>query len=350
MAFCDWFSGFINYDMPDLHDGRIIRLDRSGVVEYELANPLSVTGSYDDKIIVKSCVVPARRESSLVQIDSTYRVYISGNPTKFLQGHNVYGHFDMIGVIRDFIKAVLLKLEIDIFTINRILNDSIRVTRLDITQNYLMQSASDVTNWLRFSSQYMTGKNQKVDNDKTLYVGKTSRRVTIKVYNKAAEMLKHKGTFNLSEESFINLHTLASYLIRFEVTLRGMKLEDLRMNELKKIENAMLKREYSRAIEKMNLPENLQLIKNDINELSPKYVGIYHQWLAGLDLKSIMSKTNYYRYRKFFLDRFNLDLSMPPRDVTYSTIIPLWRVISVENEWNPSDDMNDFYSPILKSI
>lgn len=347
MAFCDWFSGFINYDMPDLHDGRVIRLDSSGIVEYELLTPLSVTGSYDDKVIVKSCPVPAGREWSLLQSESQYRVYISGNPTKFLQGHNVYGHTDMVAVINDFIKAVLQLLNVDIFTIRAILKEPVRITRLDITQNYFMDSPADVKNWLRAAAQFMTGKNQKVDNDKTLYVGKSSRRVTIKVYEKAAEMIKHKKTFNLPEETFLKLHEVASCLIRFEVTLRGMKLEDLRMNALHKVDNAMFKREYYHAIEKMNLPENLEIIKDAVFDLPHKYAGVYHLWLGGLDIRQTMPERTYYRYRKFFLDRFNLDLSMPPRDISYSSVIPLYRVISLEREWNPSEDDEHLYNPML---
>lgn len=345
MAFCDWFSGFVNYDFPDWHDGRVIQIRASGEIDYETLKPMQVKGSYDDNIIVKSCPIPAGPEWSLSQTDSNWRVYISGNPTKFLQGHNVYGHVDMIGVIRDFIKLVLEKLELDIFTINRIMKDSIQVTRLDITQGYLMDSNKAVIDWLRSCSQYMTGKNQTVDSGSTLYVGKHSRRVSIKVYNKAVEMLAHRKTFNLSDETFDKLHGIASCLLRFEVTLRGMKLNDLGLNFLGKATNEMYERDYHRAIEKMNLPENLELIKNDVHLLPSKYVGIYHLWLSGADIKEAMSRAQYYRYRKFFLDKFNLDLSMPPRDISYTSIIPLWQVIRVGAEYNPAEDDENLYIP-----
>jgi len=350
MPFCDWFSGFINYDLPDYHDGRIIQIRPSGEIDYEVLKPMQVSGSYDDKITVKSCPVPAGPEWSLCSdTETTWRVYISGNPTKFLQGHNVYGHGDMIAIIYDFIRLVLEKLNIDIFTINRIMKDPIQITRIDITQGYTMSSNKEVTDWLRGASQYMTGKNQKVSNDSTLYVGKNSRRVAIKVYNKASEMVAHRKNFNLSDDAFERLYGIASRLLRFEVTLRGMKLGDLGIKYLSKVTNDMFNREFHHAIEKMNLPDNLELIKNDVHQLPPKYAGVYHVWLSGTDLRESMSRAQYYRYRKFFLDKFNLDLSMPPRDISYSTIIPLWRVICPGAEYNPCEDDENLYIPKHRS-
>lgn len=350
MPFCDWFSGFVNLDLPDFHDGRIIQIHASGEIDFEVMRPLAVSGSYDDKVIVKSCPVPPAPDWSIFKNVSDWRVYISGNPTKFLQGHNVYGHSDMLGVIRDFIKIVLQKIDVDEFTIARVLRDPIKITRIDITQNYLMKSPSDVSGWLRAASQYMTGKNQKVDNEKTLYVGKNSRRVSVKIYEKAVEMHKHRRTFRLPPETFTRLHDIASKLLRFEVTLRGMKLDDLGCNYLQKVTNSMFEKEYHHTIRKMNLPDNLKVVQSRVDNLPPAYVGVYHKWLNNVDLKSQLSRTAYYRYRKFFLETFSIDLSMPPRDVTYEEIIPLWRVISVDTEYNPSLDDENLYIPILKSV
>lgn len=347
MAFCDWFSGFINLDLDYLHDGRIIQVRPTGEIDYETLKPLPVTGSYDDKVIVKSCPVPASPEWSMIKQDDTlWRVYISGNPTKFLQGHNVYGHQDMTGVIRDFIKSVLEKIDIDEFTIARVLRDPIKITRVDITQSYIMDTPKDVSDWLRASSQFLTGKNQKVDADKTLYVGKNSRRCSIKVYEKSAEMLKHKGTFNLSEAAFEALYKTASQLLRFEVTLRGMKLEDLGMHYIQKVDNKMFEDQFSIQLEKMNLPENIDLVENELNDLPSRYVGIYSLWKDGVDIKQKMSLATYKRYRKFFLDGYNLDLSMPPRDISKTNVIPLWRVIAVERVFNPAADDQYLYTPL----
>jgi len=350
MPFCDWFSGFINYDRADLHDGHIITTTANGEIELDKFRPLAVKGSYDDKIIIKSCLIPAPPEWSLVSSDSIYRVYISGNPTKFFQGHNVYGHSDMLGVIRDFIKIVLQKIEVDELSIKRILNDKIRITRIDVTNSYVMDSANDVKSWLRAASQYMTGKNQKVDNEKTLYVGKNSRRVAIKVYDKATEMMMHRKTFNLDDVTFCKLHNIASNLLRFEVTLRGMKLDDLGLNDLLKVSNEMFEKEFGNQLEKMNLPENIELVENVINDLPLKYAGIYQKWQNGLIIKDTMSLSSFKRYRKYFLDNFNLDISMPPRDISHTNIIPLWRVIQPGAAYVPSFDDENLYAPIMKSF
>jgi II/X family phage/plasmid replication protein len=355
MPFCDWFSGFVNLDMPQFHNGWFCEVTRSKVLAYQTSKPLIVEGSYSDKVLVKSvkqtfCPTGGASQKyldSLVGKDtSSYRVYISGNPTKFLQGHNVYGHSDICSIIMDFLYQVLKVLEVDEFTIRRVLNrEPIFITRLDITSSYIMDSAADVGGWLRAASQYMTGKNQKVDNEKTLYVGKHSRRVSIKVYEKASEMVAHRKTFNLSDEIFDRLHLVASKLLRFEVTLRGMKLKDLRFDLLHDLTNDKLEREFQTVISKMNLPENIELVENAVHELPLRYSGVYLRWQDGVILRDTMSKAQYYRYRKFFLERFNLDLSMPPRDISHTNVVPLWRVICPGAEYNPSEDDELLYKP-----
>lgn len=350
MAFCDWFSGFINLNVPQFHNGWFCEVTREKVLAYKTSKPLLVEGSYSDKVLVKSCAVEFQSGSRLSYDDNEqkYRVYISGNPTKFLQGHNVFGHTDIVAVIYDFLKVVLIRLDVDLFTINRVLKDEIFITRLDITSSYILDTPSDVKCWLRAAAQYMTGKNQKVDNDKTLYIGKHSRRVSIKVYEKASEMIAHRKTFTLSDDIFDRLHEIASRLLRFEVTLRGMKLKDLFLDTMSNVTNEKLVQEFKTVISKMNLPENIELVENVINDLPLRYVGVYSMWQDGVDLRNQMPDRSYRRYRRFFLQNFNLDLSMPPRDISHTNIIPLWRVISVGSEYNPAFDDDQLYTPVFK--
>lgn len=352
MPFSDWFSGFVNLDLECLHDGRIIQIKSDGEIDFETLRPLAVTGSYDDTVIVKSCpVIPGPEWSVCKPSEALWRVYISGNPTKYFQGHNVYGHPDMIGVIYDFIRSVLQKINIDEFTIARVLRDPVKVTRLDITQNYLLNSPRDVTDWLRAASQYMTGKNQKISAEKTIYVGKNSRRVSIKMYEKSSEMLKHRKNFNLSDSAFDILHSISSRLLRIEITLRGMKLEDIGYHYLSRINNQMLDDQYNLQLAKINLPDNFEVLEDQINNLPPQYVAAYTYWQNGLDLKTKYPKRTYYRYRKFFLESFSIDIAMPPRDIPKETnVIPLWRYISAgDRVFEPGQDDEYLYVPLHKS-
>lgn len=354
MPFCDWVSGFINLDMPQFHNGWFCEVTPSKIIAYKTTKPMAVEGSFSDKVLVKSVPNPIK-DGGMSEKDYseyvgkqvlTHRVYISGNPTKFLQGHNVYGHRDMLFVIRDFFREVLYTLGVDPFTTERVLlKEPIFITRIDVTSSYVMDSSKDVIAWLRAASQYMTGKNQKVDNESTLYLGKHSRRVSIKVYEKASEMIAHRKTFNLSDATFDKLYGVACTLLRFEVTLRGMKLKDLNLELFSMMSNEKLEREFQTVIAKMNLPENIELVENSVHELPLRYSGVYLRWQDGINLKEEMSLASYKRYRKFFLDRFNLDLSMPPRDISHTNVVPLWRVICPGAEYNPAEDDENLYIP-----
>lgn len=348
MCFCDWFSGFVCLDLPDFHDGSVIHIRPNGEIEYETYKPMLVTGSFDDTVIVKSCLIPASPEWSVSnRMDETYRVYISGNPTKFLQGHNVYGHSDMLGVITDFVKIILEKIGVDEVTIARVMRNPIKITRLDLTQSYILDRPQDVTDWLRHAAIHMTGKNQKVNNDKTLYVGKNSRRASIKIYEKSAEMLVHKKNFNLTSEAFDILHTISKTLLRFEVTLRGKKLEEMDYHYINKVTNDMLNNQFGLQLEKINLPDNVDITESDLDHISYKYRGIYDAWLNGKDIRQTMSRAQFYRYRKYFLETFNLDLSMPPRELPKKTnVVPLWRyIVAGDRVYNPADDDEFLYVP-----
>ena len=54
---------------------------------------LSVEGSYSSKIQIKS--------------HTENQIYISGNPTKFLQGHNLFGSNDLVSIMGKFLMNYL---------------------------------------------------------------------------------------------------------------------------------------------------------------------------------------------------------------------------------------------------
>ena len=77
----DWVTAKITctHNPEVLSSGRSIRtkkIDGVECLEYEICNRLSVKGSHDSNITIRS------------HTDST--IEISGNPAKFLQGHNVF--------------------------------------------------------------------------------------------------------------------------------------------------------------------------------------------------------------------------------------------------------------------
>jgi II/X family phage/plasmid replication protein len=83
-------------------------------------------------------------------------------------------------------------------------------------------------------------------------------------------------------------------------------------------------------IKALDLPENIPLKTVDqVEGLSPRLVLAYRSWLQGEDLRALLPKNTFYRYRTELL-KHGIDLSTPPRKAEVSNVIPLWRYLVAE--------------------
>ena len=89
----DWVSAKIicNHDPDKLSNGIIASLDRDGNTEWLSNKKTMVEGSYSTNIQIQSL--------------TDTQIYISGNPTKFLQGHNLFGSNDLVSIMGKFLMS-----------------------------------------------------------------------------------------------------------------------------------------------------------------------------------------------------------------------------------------------------
>ena len=101
----DWITGkfWITHNPDVLRSGRSVRtkiIDGIETIEYDIANRLSIKGSHDANITIRSLT------------DNT--VEISGNPAKFLQGHNVFGTNDLKYLVAKMIDKLCMLDELEL--------------------------------------------------------------------------------------------------------------------------------------------------------------------------------------------------------------------------------------------
>jgi II/X family phage/plasmid replication protein len=89
----DWVTAII----PCHHDemifgGFVTSVDLDGVIDWRVEKKYQVRGSHESNLNIKS-------------IDNTH-ILLDGNPVKWLQGHNMFGTDDLIGLVQ----AVMFKL------------------------------------------------------------------------------------------------------------------------------------------------------------------------------------------------------------------------------------------------
>ena len=302
----DWVSGVIQPSAPVgrlWNTGFLERIDPDGVVASSRAAFLPVEGSHGTSI-------------SLLSADGR-SLSMSGNPCKFLQGHNLFGSADALGL---FFAAGQAVREVGgqfpgvaTWTANGF--EGPRYTRLDLTRSYRFDSNEIARTWLREVGQYATarsGKSQAKGN--TMYIGGESRYWTFKFYLKADEIrAKGKGhglsrMFQSAEKS--ELEDWAQGVVRFELTLRGKELA--RIPEMISPEN--VGEIWTRYYDVITFNRNIEAMEQDMADKAlPAFLaGVLARWRQGDDLRNAVPTNTFYRWRRQALNLAGVDISVPP--------------------------------------
>ena len=97
----DYISMNIKISHPPLPAGRVISVDHLGDIKWEAPQSMEFLGSYESKLFIRS-----QKGSH----DLAEEIFIKGNPSKFLQGHNLFGSDCLFSMLRHILDtAPLLK-------------------------------------------------------------------------------------------------------------------------------------------------------------------------------------------------------------------------------------------------
>lgn len=324
----DWLTLIVPYTGPDICGGRVITLDQDGSIKFESLLFAQVEGSYSFKSVIKT--VPDG-------------LYLSGNPSKYLQGHNICGCDDLLALAYAWGADILSRIGVhDLGLLDRLRRGVFRLTRIDLTYSYQLKNLADVRLWLRSAGFFASGRNsKKKDESGTIYFNQNSRYRSIKMYAKGDEVNANKLQVG-NEFLEVELKKYASNLLRVEITLRSMRLKYLGIENgyqwACKGQNflcgGMVMRMFREELKTVKLPldsENILPDAIDLNLLENKAKSVYQLWSDGHDLQKYYSKTSYYRHRRYFLKHYNIDIGIPAKRPE-TTVIPLLRVL----EANPS--------------
>ena len=317
----DWASGWFpcSYDSEKLNSGLIASLLPTGEIEWITHKKTIVEGSYSAKFTLKA--------------HTQNLIYFSGNPSKFLQGHNLFGSNDLRSLLtktfNELLKKEDLGLRPDPFQLENIYDGNYLLTRVDINETWHLDSEKDVLAWIRAVGEKAFLKHRGTGQFKgdTSYFGKDSERWGLKCYSKGQE-IKVKGRQLPIELQIPEMLEYASKALRIEAFIRQKELNKKRLNQVSDwdIDTAeVLLLEY---LSKLELGD-IYMLKDDVlNSLPPKLRMVYQSWLNGDDLKVILPRPTFYRYRKQML-AYGLDISTKsPKEK--SNVIPLVRVLEAK--------------------
>jgi len=317
----DWVTAKIPCN-NDLRTGCVAKLDSEGNIEWLSQSWLPVTGSHDSNFMVKSL--------------TPQTIQVSGNPAKWLQGHNLFGINDLKRLMWLFFLSLHESLAEEglnptIEQLELIERGEYTVSRVDINETWFLKNRADVLAWIRAASEKMSMpyRGRGVFKGDTLYWGKGSKYYYLKCYSKGDEINSKKSNFP-KELRTPEMLDYANRALRLELVLCSKALREWGINMpcLWSDDTAkMLLLNHVRGLEMSN---NFRLSNEITQGLSSGLRLAYIAWLNGEDLRSILPKNTFYRYRRQ-LKGYDVDIALV-RDIDKpaDNVIPLIRVLEAE--------------------
>ncbi len=207
-AMIDWVTARLPLTCSaPINGGTVLSLTPDGEVEWRTDRRLVVEGSHSANITMRG---------GFGVVD------FSGNPAKFLQGHNVFGPSDLRPLMtRAMLHACALAgLPVAIQDVQAWRSGAWTVSRLDANRMIECGSPKRVLAVLRVLNHAASTKYQRpVADGTTIYIGQKSRRQKLKFYAKGPELLKHPLSATLAPSWHQKLTEYAAPMLRVELTV-----------------------------------------------------------------------------------------------------------------------------------
>jgi len=316
----DWVSAFLPCVHPPLNAGYVCKIAPDGELEWSAPCRMKIEGSFEKNVTVTS-------HGSDGNGNATH-LFFSGNPSKFLQGHNIFGSDDLVALMVDTFDVVCRYLDLSptLTDITQVRAGDYRLTRLDINYSFELPSRSDVLAWLR-AAEYKskTRHGRPASQGGTLWWGKQSKRWRLTAYCKAEEVQvpKHRLPDSLFDTPLI---PWVDNKLRIELRLCKKELDELNLSMAYSWLPHTVMTTYFDYLKRLNMNEQIALSTDELMNLPQRLRSTYVLWKDGHDLRSTMAKNTYYRHRKELMEYgINIDLRQDSMD--RSNVVPLVRIL-----------------------
>lgn len=294
------------WSLPLVDSGVVMCADSDGELVWKTVRGVQHQGSF---------------ETSLQLRCDGHRVTFSGNVSRFGRPDNLFG-FGFFECLQR-INAVLAEYGLPAFTggtRRELLKrggvvgvwSGARVSRIDVTANYLAGSEANAHAVLQYlGSQHAGRKSGQVQGSgETVDFGRGSRRQYWKAYIKGLELVKHAKKRGAEVDPQVLEYCQSNGLVRFEGTIKSNALSDLGCAFLGDYESGwamgqliQLFKEHSEVLNRC------EKSTDDLDELPRHLRATARDYLAGMDCTVSMSRPTFYRHRRELL-AFGLDISV----------------------------------------
>jgi hypothetical protein len=302
----DWFSGYVGYDASGLETGWFYEVDEGGAMLRRSPRWRTAVGSFESGVQVTRGAATDRMLADAAQhgfLCSQEVLRVSGNPSKYLQGHNVAGPSVarlgpvLQGLVRAFGEG-LRPPDADAIAL-----PAVHRSRVDVTTAVDLGSHQAVHEWIELAAATTRSRHGRaLDAAGTVYWGKHSTRWSLKAYCKWCELHVHPPADVLLLPDL--LEWTRTHL-RIELTLRRPELKDRGTLDESIIWEFFSRLEMRAMKTRLYAPEHLSGVLRLVLEA----------WYGGCDFKSqpFPHRTRYH-YRKQILEATGVDISLPYKE------------------------------------
>jgi len=306
-----------------IYSGHVISVNPDGTEDWRSPKRTQATGSFEKTIGIKSIGGNGRGEAT--------HLWINGNPSKFLQGHNVFGSDDIASLLYD-VFCVLVK-QFDLKPTEdellRIKAGDYPIGMLDINYSFLLPSRGDVLAFIRaLEFKAKTRHGRPATKGGTLYFGKNSQRWALKFYCKAEEIQTSRGKLPFEIQGK-GIEEWVDNILRIELRLLNKELRRLDITMVKDLNQSIVKQLFNDYLRKIEMTEQIKLSDEIMLNMPNKLRSTYTLWSEGHDLRNLISKPTYYRHRKD-LKEFGINIDLRPESINKSNVVPLVRILEAQ--------------------
>lgn len=307
--------------------GAILSVTPDGEQEWKTIKRMALRGSFDNALHIRTAQHTP---------EQCTHVEVSGNPVKWFQNHNLWGTDDLHGLVYDTLDRIASLLGIVGAPREQARTEwragSIRLTRVDVTESFHLDNRHDVLAWLRAAEATATlshrGRGQLVKGT-TLYFGKNSRRWSLKLYSKGQEIdAKGHGQGAITELPWAR--AWADRTLRAELTLRGLELDRLGLRHVRDWTGEdgtpnQARHLLAERLGGLTMTTHRTLSQDLLDSMRPALRSALAAWEGGSDLRTILPRRTFYKFRSELLPH-GIDVSVPqPREA--SNVVPLVRIL-----------------------
>ena len=301
-----------------VNGGHIVSIKPDGDLDWQVEKKAQIRGSFESNLLVRS--------------QGTHDLFIDGNFTKWLQGHNLFGTDDLLGLVVAVMDELSTLLSLDPTDDNRAAwrEGRFDLKRVDCTAMWQLPKRSDARAWLRAAEfQAKSRHGRPTVRGGTLYFGQHSRRWSIKFYAKGDELdatKTHKLSMDIPNRD--KLYEWADNKLRGELVLHSLELKDMGLHRGTSWHESLSLKLLLSRIESLNMADQFSLTPDIVGELPGRLIAVYKLWKDGEDLRGIFPRATFYRYRKELL-KHGIDIAVrQPHD--NDNVIPLVRALRPE--------------------